>query len=59
MVRAAEGETWSSLAAASPWDAERLAWPERWSVGQGMEGAADRPFLGKDLALTFTTTASC
>ncbi len=53
MVRMAEHESWSSLKAASPWGAERLAWPERWSVGQGMSG--DTPFLGETLAVTFAT----
>jgi len=28
----------SSLAAASPWGAERLAWPERWTVGHAPRG---------------------
>lgn len=55
MVRMAEHEPWSSLKAASPWGAERLAWPERWSVGQGMDGDGDTPFLSEDLAVTFTT----
>jgi hypothetical protein len=40
---------WSSLAAASPWGAERLTWPTLWSVGQGQRGADDRPFRGRDL----------
>ena len=55
MVRRAEHEPWSSLKAASPWGAERLPWPERWSVGQGMNGDGDTPFLGQDLAATFAT----
>ncbi len=41
-----EDSPWSSLTAASPWGAERLSWPERWSVGHGQRGAADRPFSG-------------
>ena len=53
MVRMAEHEPWSSLKAASAWGAELLAWPERWTVGQGMDG--DTPFLGEALAVTFTT----
>jgi len=40
---------WSSLAAASPWGADRLVWPARWSVGQGQRGPSDCPFLGRDL----------
>jgi hypothetical protein len=43
---------WSSLAAASPWGAERLAWPERWSVGYSQRGPDDRPFRGGDLRVT-------
>jgi hypothetical protein len=40
---------WSSLAAASPWGAERLIWPARWSLGHGQRGSADQPFRGQDL----------
>ena len=40
---------WSSLAAASPWGAERLDWPERWSVGRAQGGNDDRPFRGSSL----------
>jgi hypothetical protein len=43
---------WSSLAAASPWGAERLNWPERWSVGHGQRGAGDQPFRGQALAVS-------
>jgi hypothetical protein len=45
---------WSSLKAASPWGTERLKWPARWSVGHGQGGPADRPFLGRDLAIRTT-----
>jgi len=38
--------TLSSLAAASPWGAERLTWPDRWSIGQARGGVDDRPFRG-------------
>jgi hypothetical protein len=41
---------WSSLAAASPWGAERLQWPERWSVGHGPRGPGDQLFRGSVLA---------
>ncbi|CAN5914980.1 hypothetical protein BH11PSE3_BH11PSE3_31880 [soil metagenome] len=41
---------WSSLAAASPWGAERLEWPHRWSVGHAQRAAADQPFRGAALA---------
>ena len=42
-------ERWSSLAAASPWGAERLSWPERWSIGHASRGPADQPFRGSAL----------
>lgn len=45
MLRTREG--WESLANASPWGLERLAWPEVWSVGVGQDG--DRAFLGQGL----------
>ena len=59
MIRTGEGEPWSSLAVVSPWGAERLPWPERWSVGQGMDGDADTPFRGEGLAVSFTQKANC
>jgi hypothetical protein len=40
---------WSSMRAASPWGAEALAWPARWSIGHGPCGREDRPFQGEDL----------
>jgi hypothetical protein len=40
---------WSSLAAASAWGAERLDWPELWSIGHAQGGRDDRPFLGAAL----------
>jgi hypothetical protein len=43
------GSSWSSLVAASPWGAERLTWPSRWSLGQGEMGSGDRPFRGLNL----------
>ena len=49
MCSLGEDESWSSLAAASPWGAERLPWPTRWSIGHGQGGPADRAFLGNDL----------
>jgi hypothetical protein len=48
-----DAATWSSLTAASPWGAERLTWPERWSVGQGQRGPDDRPFRGLDLQVAW------
>ena len=50
--RAGDEAPWSSLDAASPWGAERLVWPERWSVGHGPGGPSDRPFAGADLAVS-------
>jgi hypothetical protein len=44
---------WSSLVAASPWGAERLVWPTRWSVGHDQRGAVGRPFRGRDLQVTW------
>jgi hypothetical protein len=41
--------SWSSLLAASPWGAERLIWPKRWSIGHGQRGIDDRPFRGMNL----------
>lgn len=40
---------WTSLEGASPWGAERLIWPARWSVGHGKGGESDTPFRGLDL----------
>jgi hypothetical protein len=54
MLRLDDDDRWSSLAAASPWGAERLTWPERWSVGHGHGGPHDRPFLGLDLEASVT-----
>lgn len=49
MARGSDDGRWSSLSAASPWGAECLAWPERWSIGHGQGGAADRTFKGGTL----------
>ena len=43
---------WSSLSAASPWGAERLRWPERWTVGYAQSGPDDRMFQGIDLEVS-------
>jgi hypothetical protein len=48
-----DASLWSSLAAASPWGAERLTWPKHWSVGQGLRGSDDRPFRGRDLQIAW------
>ena len=55
LYRLAADAPWSSLSAASAWGAERLDWPERWSVGHGPDGPEDRAFLGKGLAASTTT----
>lgn len=55
LTRLGDDAQWSSLSAASPWGAERLAWPERWTVGHGPGGTADRPFLGSNLKASATT----
>ena len=47
--RRGDGTAWSSLLAASPWGAERLTWPNRWSIGHERGGNGDRPFRGTDL----------
>lgn len=44
---------WSSLRAASPWGAERLVWPARWSVGHDERGSTGRPFRERDLRVTW------
>jgi hypothetical protein len=54
MCRSASDAAWSSLEAASPWGAERLDWPSRWSVGQGQAGPDDRPFRGARLDVVAT-----
>lgn len=46
MYRLKAHASWSSLAAASPWGAERINWPERWSIGHAQGGPHDRTFLG-------------
>jgi hypothetical protein len=49
LCRTGDEKPWSSLAAASPWGAERLVWPERWSVGHASRGPGDQPFRGSAL----------
>lgn len=58
LYRFAMDAPWSSLSTASAWGAERLDWPEHWSVGHGQEGPDDAPFLGRDLAVSTTTCAT-
>lgn len=49
MWRLNDDAPWTSLTAASPWGAERLEWPDVWSVGHGKRGASDSPFRGEEL----------
>jgi len=55
MVRIGTEPNWSSMAAASPWGAERLNWPPRWSIGHSQGGGDDRAFLGRDLKIQVAT----
>lgn len=55
MCRPGTEHLWSSLTGASPWGAERLTWPERWSIGHGQGGSSDRAFQGRDLTVLMTT----
>ena len=48
--RANDAAPWSSLAAASPWGAERLRPSSHWSVGHDKRGGADKPFRGQGLS---------
>lgn len=52
LYRLGNDSPWTSLSAASPWGAERLEWPDRWSAGHAQNGSADRPFLGSALDLS-------
>ena len=49
LYRGAGEVRWSSLDVASAWGAERLDWPERWSIGHAARGPADQPFRGSTL----------
>jgi hypothetical protein len=57
LCRMGEGQPWSSLAAASPWGAERLEWPEHWSIGRGTRGLNDQRFRGAALAVSAVVRA--
>ena len=50
--RRADGDPWSSLSGASAWGAERVVWPDRWSVGHGKAGVGETPFLGHGLGVS-------
>ena len=49
LYRSESEADWSSLDAASAWGAERLDWPDRWSIGHASRGPADQPFRGSSL----------
>jgi hypothetical protein len=49
LLRVGDDGAWSSLTAAAAWGAERLVWPERWSIGHAQHGPDDRSFLGSGL----------
>jgi hypothetical protein len=49
LCRSAGEASWSSLDAASAWGAERLEWPEHWSIGHAARGPADQRFRGSQL----------
>ena len=51
LVRDHAEPRWSSCRGASATGVEQLAWPGRWSVGQGQAGPADRPFAGPSLTV--------
>lgn len=55
LYRLSRDDAWTSLSAASAWGAERLEWPDEWSVGHGQQGPGDRAFLGSDLAVSAAT----
>jgi hypothetical protein len=55
LVRHHDQAVWSSLTAASPWGAERMTWPDRWSLGHAQAGARDRPFQGTGLAASVSS----
>ena len=55
LYRRSDDDAWTSLSAASAWGAERLDWPDAWTIGQGQQGPDDRTFLGRDLAVAAVT----
>ncbi len=48
-------QRWSSMAAASPWGPERLAWATHWSVGYDHNDPFALPFHGQNLSATWVT----
>lgn len=55
LCRIGDDGPWSSLAGAAAWGAERLDWPERWSIGHAQHGPDDRAFLGSVLDVSVAT----
>jgi hypothetical protein len=51
LYRLHDDSRWSSFKAAAATGLERLAWPSRWSVGQGQGGPDDRPYRGSTLSV--------
>src|SRR5262249_44250114 len=54
LYRAVGAPRWTSMAAASPWGLERLMASRQWCIGHSSGGAADRPFMGAELAASLT-----
>lgn len=47
-----DNKPWSSLKSSSPWGAERLKWPEYWSIGKNQDKIVDdMDFQGRNLEL--------
>lgn len=52
-----ENKLWSSMRGTAAWGAERLVWPDKWSVGHGQRGTDDEPFRGADLTAGWVSTS--
>lgn len=52
LCRAADGEQWTSMIAASPWGLERLRPCSDWHIGHAVQGSEDEPFQGTGLIAT-------
>jgi len=49
-----ENDSWSSCSSASPWGAERLEWPENWSMGNSQLSADGKmEFKGENLKIRY------
>jgi hypothetical protein len=49
LFKLAADRPWSSMSAASAWGLERLKPSDKWNIGHGNGGPADRPFRGVGL----------